>query len=455
MKIKDKFKQIINSDGFVFIFFIFLEAILFFLVNPIYRDDLIFSQVLNDGKTIFEVISHRYNTWSSRSIIEIVLIFVAYKPKILWQILQVFFMWLMAYSISRIFIKKENKKIGNYIICTLLLTYPMFNFAAAGWEATTINYIWPLSLALFSFISIKKTFNNEKIKIFEYILYILAIIFACNMEQMCFIVFGVYLFYGIKYYINNKKISKFMLVQIVISILSLVFIFSCNGNYIRQQSELKHYLDYPTLSNLDKISLCFTSTFNDMINWTAFPITILVIIMPLYVFYTYKENIYRSISLLPAIIFLPLKYFNEFFIEVFPYMADVRNSLATRSVLINVKNMDLLSSWLILTIAIIFFASLIITLTLISNNLKYNKAILVFLVGLASKFMMVFTSTIFSSAPRTIMYFEFSIYIVIALILQELINKNRACLLKIMYGISIFAVYQFINNIFFIIKGII
>ena len=451
MDYKTKIKNLINSRMFPMILFVIIEGIMIFLVDPIYRDDAYFSTVLNNGESLFQIINFRYSTWSSRSIIEIVLILVASKPTIVWKTMHIFMMWLMAYSISSLLVKKENKKLGNYIICALLLTYPAFNYSTAGWEATTINYIWPISLGIYSFISIKKIFNDDKINVLEYITYALAIVFACNMEQMCFIILGVYIVYFIAFYMEKKKISKFMLLQIIISILSLIFIFTCKGNYIRQQSEVNKYMEYGTLNIFDKLSLCVTSTFNDMINWNVFPMTIFVIVLPIYVFSQFDGKLYRTMSVIPALILIPIIYCNNLLISIFPYLSGVREVLAQRNTLINVENVDDMQIWGIFIITLFFFVSLFMTLFLVSVEKKNYKFILIFCLGIMSKFMVAFTSTIFASAPRTIMYLEYCLYLIIIMLLEDLSNNNQKLLGRMQFGINILAFYQLINNIFFIV----
>lgn len=454
MSIKNKIKEFVSSSAFPFFLFVLIEGLIFLLVNPNYGDDIFFSTVVGEGESIFNVINHRYSTWTSRSIIELVLISVSSKPKIIWQLIQIFIMWLLAYSISSLLLKKENKKIGNYVICALLLTYPAINYSAAGWQATTINYVWPLALGMFSFISIKKIFNNEKIKIWEYIAYSLAIVFACNMEQMGCIIFMIYLVYSILYFVKSKKVSKFLLIQLLISILSLVFIFTCKGNYIRQQDEMQNYLDYNSITLFDKLSMCFTSTFYDMIHCHAFPILILVLVLPIYIYKNYSEKLYRGVSTIPALLLIPINYFNGTFISFFPYLSDVRDILTTGGVLINAENTDTFQPWLILFITIIFFVSLFTSILLICIDKKDYNIIIIFVIGLISKFMMVFTSTLFASAPRTIMYFEFSTYMITLVLLDNLIKNHKNTFEKLSLSINIFAFYQVINNIFFVLQGL-
>ena len=92
---------------------------------------------------------------------------------------------------------------------------------------------------------------------------------------------------------------------------------------------------------------------------------------------------------------------------------------------------------------------LVLSILLIFKNLKNNTAILVFLVGLASRLIMGFSPTIFASGSRTIIFFEFAMIIASILIWQELVKKNDKNDIKIQNRtqaiIQCIAVVQYFN----------
>ena len=51
-------------------------------------DDMVYFKTLLDGRSILEILAHRYETWSSRLGIELVLIPLVHAP-VLWRILDV------------------------------------------------------------------------------------------------------------------------------------------------------------------------------------------------------------------------------------------------------------------------------------------------------------------------------------------------------------------------------
>ena len=163
---KEKIKKYLSENGRTVIIAIFiLEFILTVFITPNrYDDDFFIEQATNNS--VLKFVTERYSEWTSRVIIEFVLCTVLKTSKYLWILLQSFMMAVIGYSISEIFIK-EDKKENNLILLYMILLYPLNVMASAGWAATSVNYIWPLSMCLYSLIPIKKAWYKEKIKLHE------------------------------------------------------------------------------------------------------------------------------------------------------------------------------------------------------------------------------------------------------------------------------------------------
>ncbi|CAG9704379.1 hypothetical protein [Clostridium neonatale] len=124
---------------------------------------------------------------------------------VFWKVLNIASLMLLAVSISKLLVGKNARRY-NWIIVALVLAYPFKDMSTAGWAATTINYTWPLSLGLYSLIIVKKILKNENIKWYEYILSIIALIYAINVEQMCAILLAIYVPITIYLMIKRKLI---------------------------------------------------------------------------------------------------------------------------------------------------------------------------------------------------------------------------------------------------------
>lgn len=155
--------------------------------------------------------------------------------EVFWKVLNIASLMLLAVSISKLLVEKNIRKY-NWVIMALILVYPLEDMSTAGWAATTINYIWPLSLGLYSLIIVKKILKNENIKWYEYVLSTLALIYAINVEQMCAILLAIYVPVTL-YLILKKRTNIYMVIQSMICILSLIFILTCPGNAARDISE--------------------------------------------------------------------------------------------------------------------------------------------------------------------------------------------------------------------------
>ena len=446
---KDKIKKfLVDGRGAILAIFI-LQFILMFFITPNKYDDEKFLNFL-ETDTIKNILTERYYGWSSRFIIDYTFLNILKISKYLWIVLQAAMMALIGYSISKLFVKKQNKKEMNIMILFLILTYPIDVMNGAGWGASTLNYIWPLATALFCMISIKKVWDGEKIKLFEYPLYALALIFACNHEQTCAIIFGTYLLFTILLIIKNKKIHPFIIIQLILAIGSLIFILTAPGNYVRKETEtIMCFPDFKMLNFQDKISLGITSTLGTIINDSKIPFAILSLMIVGFIFVNYKEKIYRIVALIPFVTICALGLFFDIAVKIFPYLGSLVGALTTQSLILNPMNCNNLFYAIPLILSISIFASMILSILLIFKKLNGNIAVLVYLVGLASRIMMGFSPTVFMSSTRTLIFFDFAMLIVALLIWQEF-SKNpdkteKKAQKRICTVVQLTAIFQYIN----------
>ena len=201
---------------------------------------------------------YKYYNWSSRQLIESVLYFISVHSHV-WMLLNSLVITMIAKLIEAIFC---NHTIKMKILCCIgTLIYPLIDMSSAGWMATTINYYWPLGAILINLYYLKKANNLIKLKWYEYIISSIALLFAANQEQGFAILLGTYFFYIIYCFINKRKISFFVILNIVLIIASGTYIFTCPGNWVRKKQEVKNWFpDFGTLSFFRKIEIGISST---------------------------------------------------------------------------------------------------------------------------------------------------------------------------------------------------
>jgi len=419
----------------------YLKYILLFIIILIYHlllkinygDDVWFKNI--DSGEISNYIINRYNNWSSRLIIEVVMIFLLDLPSLVWCILDSLIFVLLAYSISYLFTDNKYK----FIACLLVCIYPLSRFSEAGWYATTLNYLWPLALGLFAFIPIKNAINSTKEKRYMYPFYLIATLFACNQEQMCAIMLCFYIIFIIYLY-KKRKLNKFIICQFLLMLASIFFILTCPGNDVRSIAETSTwYPAYENFGSITKLILGIISTFSVSILYVKIPLLLLTILLPVMIYKDNKNVISRIISLVPITIIGFIKFCRLFLINVHPIFEKIINNLSLFTNPIDELVIDFKIIFLLFVI-IVFYISIIYCLTILLKKENKYLAILILLAGLSSRFIMGFSPTIFASGFRTFTFLEYSIIILIVYILMEYkkyINKNLYIILTILSVVQI------------------
>ena len=422
---KEKIQKFLKDGRGALLALFILEFALTFFITPNKFDDQVFLESVT-GTSVWSYVGPRYYTWSSRLIIEFVLCSVLKISKYLWILIEALMVSLAGYSISKLFIKNDDNKKENIImLVAMILLYPITQMNSAGWAATTINYMWPMALGLFSLISIKKAWDGEKIKFWQYSLYVIALIFAANQEQACAILFGTYLLFAILMIIKNKKIHPFIVIQNILVIASLVFILTCPGNGVRTQTEIENqFKDFEMLTILDKIGLGLTSTMGVIIDKGNTIFALMSILIAVNIFLNYKERLYRVVSLVPVFTILSLCYFSRITTELFPFFGTLKGLITEEQVMLTAISCNNMLYVIPIILASANFICITMSLLLMFKTLNKNTALLVFLVGLASRLIMGFSPTVFLSGERTMLFFEFAMIIVSILVWQEIIKKT-------------------------------
>ena len=142
-------------------------------------DDLVYFKTLLDGRSLFEILLHRYRTWSSRLAIEAVLIPIVHCTW-LWRILDTVILASIPVLLDKLLDADERMR---WYIAAFVLLYPFSDMMSAGWISTTTNYLWPLWCILFLGVLIKRAMHGGQLRWYEGISGIIACIYASREEQ--------------------------------------------------------------------------------------------------------------------------------------------------------------------------------------------------------------------------------------------------------------------------------
>lgn len=454
-----KILNFLNKKINIFLLVLFmLELVLSIFITPnLYDDAWFIEQVTNElNEETGEVIEHtipdfvvdRYYTWSSRVIIEFTLCLVLKTSKYLWILLEVLMVTLVGYSISKIFTKEDSKE-NNIMLISMILIYPYNIMHQAGWASTTINYMWPLATCLFALIPIKKIWYKEKINLWEYPLYTIALLFAGNHEQSSAILVCFYIIFIIILTVRDKKLKPYMLVQTILALASIVFILTCPGNYIRQQDEMRRFIDFGMLTFLDKFVLGFTSTFGEIILHQDLVYTLLTSLLAIYVFTNYKEKLYRVVSLVPVISMLVLGHLSPITFGMFPDLEAFKELLTAKDIILTVENCNKFYNVLPIIFTFANFICIVMSILLLTKKYSHNLPLLIYFAGIASRIIIAFSPTVFVSKTRTMIFFDFAM-IIISYIIWQMLDKKDKKINFVSTCIMIMAAIQYANTLVYI-----
>ena len=406
-------KQFISNIPYYVLFFILL--FIHIQLNVSTGDDVNFA-IRAKSMTFTDFNIYKYYNWSSRQLIESVLYFISVHSHV-WMLLNSLVITIIAKLIEAIFC---NHTIKMKILCCIgTLIYPLIDMSSAGWMATTINYYWPLGAILINLYYLKKANNFIKLKWYEFIISSIALLFAANLEQGFAILLGTYFFYIIYCFINKRKISFFVILNIVLIIASGTYIFTCPGNWVRKKQEIKNWFpDFGTLSFFRKIEIGISSTvypilFKNNVPMLFLSSTLLIIIN------TFKNSLVKASTMIIFVMTLVFGVLGKYGI-------------------LSLSNLKSFVPYIMFLIE--FITLLIIILFLIKDNRKNIDIFIILLIGFGSRFMLCFSPTVWVSGNRTALFFYFSMIIASCL----LISRYHHIIKNFYYFFAIFGVFFFL-----------
>lgn len=443
---KEKTKKIISNPFFPFVIFFLIIMAIHLLTYSNGDDD--FFRVQLDKYNLYDYLVMRYNTWSSRVVIEALFVTVTRLPIIIWQILDSAIFTTMGILISKLFNKKNNVLI-NWSIILLLLIYPFTDMASAGYVCTTIAYVWPMTTLLYLVMVFYKTLESKKIKWYEYIISFISLLVTISFEQTLCLLLGI-LVVMFMYIIIKKKTNVreqwYMYLYFLLSSAMLVFTLTCPGNDARYFREVKYwYPIYDTFGLFDKVYLGVVPTVSVMIR-NRVVMTVFSSLLCMTVFKKFKSEALRILSVIQLSFVLMFGFLYNIVVSAFPSLERfyvILNQTTSTNPTINLNYI------IPFVMSCLVFAIILLLLYLIFN--KDLTSIIVLGAGVASRFIMGFSPTIFASADRTAFFMYISFFIVIIMLIKELALKKEVVNKNINYALIVAAIINVMNVVYTLI----
>ena len=142
-----KIKELLNKKSVYYVCLFILVFALHLFTKPGKADDSWFINNYTGNPLSFAYM--RYMQWSSRFLIEMVLVVIVSLPLILWKVLDTLMIVQLFYSGNKLLNVKDRKILIFEIFLIMILPWKVFG--ETGWIATTLNYTWPFTLGFYGF----------------------------------------------------------------------------------------------------------------------------------------------------------------------------------------------------------------------------------------------------------------------------------------------------------------
>ncbi len=405
-------KRFSQDSHFRFLVWFYAIVFLVHLFLPMnWSDDKIFFSVAK--QTPLSV----FLSTSARPIIDTATYLFARVP-FLWRCLNPLMLFLSARLLIRYIGLEGRFHLQKCIcICTVLLSMTLVD---AGFMATTLNYLWPTTFALISFLPLWKYINGSAVRLYEILPTLPCILYAANMQQMAVVMTVVFLV-AFLWFLFLKKPHFSLGLQWLFSCFSLGYSYYLNtaGENSRMLMETANYFPaFSSLNLLQKAELGFSSTLFCMIAEFRFAFAFAFLFLALLCILKWKTSTNRFgrvMGCIPLAFSLICPFFLLFAENtalsdfIFCGFRHFRSKQATY---IFAPMADLL--FLLLTLCICYNI-----FTLLSSKKERLVAFALLTLGFGTRLMMGFSPTVWASGYRTFYLFFLSLLIVAILILKR------------------------------------
>jgi len=386
---------------------------------------------------LIDYLINEYFTWSSRIIIELCIVFLSKVNFLIWGIFNTVIYTSIGIMLSKLLVKSNNKEM-NYFIAGMMIIYPFYHLATAGWVATCTNYLYPLFCLIYCLLTIKKIFENKKVLWYEYLFYAIALIYASSIELVTVIMTMIFSFLII-YIITNKLNYRHIVgMSLIVNVAQVINVVICPGNKLRALEEIHHLPIFAEFTLFDKLNIGFYTT---MINFlTSYDAVFLMFISLLFLTIMFKYRKYKLgfVAIIPFLIwliFMPIKALSKF------------TSFTPSVIKIGyVESIPSETLWLSIALLIIFLF-ILYSVILAFDKSEIITVLFILATGFISRVLMGFSPTVYASSYRTFIYMYFSL--IICLII--LVNKHLPQLMQKKIFIHLFiaiCAFSYMLNLF-------
>ena len=407
-------------------------------------DDYYFMTCLDDTSFGAFMVKRWYG-WSSRLVIEGVLVLVLQQPIWVWKVLDILVSVLIAWLLCGFFCSGYGKHGSGSSIQTdkntlsgtrtavpltslilflcLLLSYDFTEMDSAGYMTTTINYWWPLAALLVAALPLYLWYQDGACKKGFYVLGAFAAIFAINQEQICAMALLACLYLLITDKLRGRKTNPYLYLLLTLSIFFAVCVVICPGNAARKASNIDFWFPaYAGFSLVQKILLGWYSLLKTLYQDLNLPYLLMTMILLAAVWKKQRSlpaRVIAAIPLLSNLGLLGVLLFGRY--REYPWVHLILHVFDFDQPVVYYQGSLPDSVRILLLVYTLCCICVVISLFLIWGRTKRSMDTLALLViASASKISMGLSPTVWASSERTSIFLDFGFILFGMLAVREL-----------------------------------
>lgn len=393
-------------------------------------DDYYFITCLEDTD-FFSFMEKRWYGWSSRLVIEGVLVLVLQQPILVWKVLNILVSLLIAWLLCGFFCRSYGKcGSGSGVPLTslllflcLLLSYDFREMNSAGYMTTTINYWWPLAALLVAALPLYLWYQEGGCKKGFYILGTLAAIFAVNQEQVCAMALLACLYLFITDKLRGRRTNPYLYLLLTLSVFSAVCVVICPGNAARKASNIDFWFPaYAGFNLMQKVLLGWYSLLKTLYQDMNLPYFLLCAILFAAVWKKEKQFAARFIAAVPMLSnfgLLGVLLFGKY--REYPWVHLILHVFDFDQPVVYYQGSLPHGIRLLLLVYTLCCVCVVLSLLLIWGKTKhFADALALLVIASASKVSMGLSPTVWASSERTSLFLDFGFLLLGMLAIREM-----------------------------------
>lgn len=361
------------------------------------------------GYSLIDFSVYHYNNWASRTLIEAVLAIVAVLPWFVWRVLNPVVITVAAWCLGYI-TGATRRQAGNWLVCGFFVLYRWEFLRSAGWIATTLVYLWPAAMGLLALLPVAQWMRGGKPRLWGCILSLPALLYAANMEQVSVTV--LLLLLGLVGYslVARKRVHWLVWAQIAVCVACIFWALLSPGAGVRYEVELTQWFpNYGMRGFLSNIELALATALNPLFFERDFVFVFFAVLLAAAVWLRQKNWVYRAIGIFPLLVCLPLGFFNRYTGPLFPGLAFFTQALNGEGIVTHATVNNPLAYLPLFLLLFAFVACLVGLYLALGHTPAAFGCMWVFCCGLASRAMLGFSPTVWTSGNRTGFFFALCI----------------------------------------------